>query len=86
MVSFIIHHSVKNMSFLGDLGSDEPNDGVQETILEKVVFYKVKDSECGSIIWRHREEKYGIQTVSNRGFDTLAEAVEDYLSGFEEEN
>jgi len=71
------------MTFLGDLG-DESNDGVQETILEKVVFYRVRDAECGVVGWRIQHESFGITVGSLRIFDTLSDATQDFLEDFKE--
>lgn len=71
------------MSFLGS--NDDPNPS-KETILEKVIFLKVEDSECGMVVWRYRKESHGIQLVSNRGFDSLREALQAYLENLKEEN
>ena len=59
--------------------NDDDLNPSNETILEKVVFLKIQDSECGTVVWRYRKEMYQLQLESNRGFDTLQEAIESYL-------
>ena len=59
--------------------NDDDLNPSNETILEKVVFLKIQDSECGAVVWRYRKEMYQLQLESNRGFDTLQEAIESYL-------
>jgi hypothetical protein len=55
-----------------------------EDILKKVVFYKVRDAECGVEGWRYEEEYFGLTTGCLRTFDTLADALRDYLESLEE--
>jgi hypothetical protein len=62
---------------------DEPNSS-EETILEKVIFVKVRDSECHIVGWRCQREYFGVTTDSLRTFDTLADALRNFLEYLEE--
>jgi hypothetical protein len=55
-----------------------------EEILKKVIFLKVRDSECNVVGWRYEEEYFGLTTGSLRTFDTLADALREYLEHLEE--
>lgn len=62
---------------------DEPNSS-KETILEKVIFVKVRDSECHLVGWRCQREYFGVTTESLQTFDTLADALRNFLEDLEE--
>ncbi len=74
------------MSFLGDLGGDQPGKRHSEEILRKISFVQIKDGECGVVGWVYLVESESIQLRSNRTFDTLEEAIEDYLEGRKRKN
>jgi len=67
------------------MDDDEPNSS-EETILEKVIFLKIRDSECGVVGWRYKEEHFGLATSSLRTFETLADALRGYLESLEEDD
>jgi hypothetical protein len=49
-----------------------------ETELQRIVFVEVRDSECGVVGWRYREDTHDISLESNRLFDTVDEAIESW--------
>jgi hypothetical protein len=63
---------------------DEPNSS-KETILEKVIFVKVRDSECHLVGWRCQRKYFGFTTESLRTFDTLVDALRNFLEYLEED-
>lgn len=63
--------------FLGDIGNNQPNNH-GEVELYTLSFVQVKDSECDVIGWRLKEDFVDLKVSSNRLFDTVDEAFEDW--------
>jgi hypothetical protein len=63
--------------------SDNDPNPSEEEILEKVIFLKIRDSECGVVGWRCQNEYFGLTTESLQTFDTLVDALRDYLESLE---
>ena len=57
---------------------NDPNPS-EEEILTKVSFIKIKDSECGMVGWKYELELPGLIFSSNRTFDSLPEAIEEFM-------
>jgi hypothetical protein len=66
---------MKNPFFNDD---DSPNPS-EERIIKKVIFLKLEDSECRVIGWQYEVQVHGVILRSNRTFDSLQKAVEEFL-------
>jgi hypothetical protein len=65
--------------------SDYDQNPSEGEILKRVTFLKVKDIECDVVVWKYEVEIPSVVAVSNRSFDTFAEAVEDFLDSRKKE-
>ena len=68
-----------NMNFSGDSGeSDDERNHHSETELQNVMFVEILDSECGVTGWRCRESDRWVDVESNRLFENVEEAIQDW--------
>jgi len=72
------------MSLLGDIGGNQPNNH-GEIELYTLSLVQVRDTECDVVGWRLKEDFVDLKVSSNRLFDSVDEAFEDWQQSRKED-